>query len=222
MTNIELYRAARVRMMEVATGADGTATVPACPDWSIRDLLAHVTGVADDVANGRLEGVGTDPWTHVQVLARADRTLAEVLAEWAVVGPQMEEAVTIFGDAPDQLVFDTVTHEHDLRHAVGAAGPKDAASLDVALKWVGEAWTLSAERGAGTMRIDAGAHRFDLGDGAPEVVVTVPAFEALRMLTGRRSAQEICAYRASGSIEPWLGSFTWGPFSLRTTPLDET
>ena len=30
-----------------------------CEGWTVRDLFAHVVGVASDVANRRLEGVGT-------------------------------------------------------------------------------------------------------------------------------------------------------------------
>lgn len=222
MRNIELYQALRARMTALAVGADGSAAVPACPDWTMRDLLAHVTGAADDLAEGRLDGVGTDAWTELQVQARTGQSLAEVLEEWAEAGPRMEEAVRlVFGDAPAQLIFDTVTHEHDLRQAVGATGERDADSIEVALGWVAGAWEQSAPRGPGTLRLAAGKRTIDLGDGDPDVVVTLSPFEALRALSGRRSTDQLRGYASTGPVDPWLPSFTWGPFVPRADPLDE-
>jgi uncharacterized protein (TIGR03083 family) len=221
MDTTEAYRGIRAAMCELAADADGTTVVPSCPDWSVRDLVAHVTGVAADLVAGRLDGVGTDPWTAAQVAARRDRTLAEVVAEWVEVGPQMEEAFVAFGGLPDQLVFDTTTHEHDLRGALGRPGGRDAPQLDIALRWVAAAWAGGTAPVPGALRLEAGDHVVVLGTGDPTATVRTDRFEGLRALTGRRSLDQIGAYDWDGDPTPWLVSFTWGPFTARQDPLHE-
>jgi uncharacterized protein (TIGR03083 family) len=221
MDNTDLYRAARHRMIDLARDADGRSPVAACPSWDVHDLMAHLAGGATDLVEGRLEGVGTDAWTAAQVAARADRSLAEVVGEWEEVGPRLEEALTSLGGAPGQLVFDTVTHEHDLRHALDAQGERDPEGLAVALRWVAKAWRRAAPAGSGTLRLVAGDQTIDLGEGEPDAIVTLTPFEALRALTGRRSPDQLRAYEATAPIDPWLASFTWGPFAVRDEALDE-
>ena len=49
------YRASRLRMEQVAaslTDDDAQRIVQACPDWNVRDLFSHVTGIAADLASG--------------------------------------------------------------------------------------------------------------------------------------------------------------------------
>ena len=50
------YHDARVAMATLARDAGEKANetkVPACPDWTVRDLIAHVTSIASDLAVGR-------------------------------------------------------------------------------------------------------------------------------------------------------------------------
>ena len=41
--------------------------VPACPGWSVRDVVAHMTAVAEDWAAGSLAGPPTDEQTAAHV-----------------------------------------------------------------------------------------------------------------------------------------------------------
>ena len=70
------YRGVRERVSELVTSpeVDAAAPVPTCPAWAVGDVVAHLTGVVDDVMAGRLEGVATDPWTEAQVVARRGRS----------------------------------------------------------------------------------------------------------------------------------------------------
>ncbi|MEX2031837.1 MAG: hypothetical protein WEA81_03110, partial [Dehalococcoidia bacterium] len=36
---------------------------PATPEWRVRDIVAHMAGICDDIAHARLDGVGSDAWT---------------------------------------------------------------------------------------------------------------------------------------------------------------
>ena len=102
------------------------ATVPACLDWRVKDLVAHMTGVDTDAWNGEVDEDFSDRWTDTHVRQRADASLAEVLAEWNAVAAKAGE---LFGPAPEALttgmVVDASVHEQDLRGAIGMPGAKD-------------------------------------------------------------------------------------------------
>ncbi|MCU1351224.1 MAG: hypothetical protein JWM05_433 [Acidimicrobiales bacterium] len=222
MDTTNAYRDARVRITELlrTAGPDiAGQTVPACPEWTVKDVAAHVAGVTTDILAGNLEGVGTDPWTKVQVDARAERSLTEVLDEWDEAGPKLEAALA-GGNAPAQLVFDIATHEHDLRGALGASGAHDADSTHIGLEWLTESWAGSyGDRGFPPLRIVAGPHTIEAGPEEPEATVVIPAFDALRALSGRRSATQLAAYDWDADPTPWLAAFTWGPFTVTKTDL---
>jgi uncharacterized protein (TIGR03083 family) len=219
MDTSEAYRSVRERMVGLAQSADPTTPVPACPEWTVRDLLAHVTGVAADVVAGNLGEAGTEPWVRAQLAARADATLEEIAAEWAATGPQVDEICAALGDAIAQLIFDTVSHEQDLRGSLREPGGRDGA-VDIALGWVTATWS-TQEAASGALRVCAGPTEVTLGQGAPTATVTMSPFEALRALTGRRSLEQLRAYEWDGDPEPWLASFTWGPFRPAALPVVE-
>lgn len=219
MATSEAYRAVRSRMIGLAASADPATPVPACPAWTVRELLAHVTGVAADVIAGRLGEAGTQPWVDAQLAARTDATLEEILAEWRETGPAVDEICAALGDAIAQLIFDSVTHEQDLRGALGEPGGRDGA-LDIAIGWVTSAWA-GQPASVGALQLRAGPTEVVLGDGPPTATVTLPPFEALRSLTGRRSLDQLRGYDWDGDPEPWLAAFTWGPFRPASEPIAE-
>src|SRR3954453_15894833 len=63
--------------------------VPACSGWRVRDVIAHLSGLATDIASGTLDGAATDAWTAAQVDARRDLSLDDLLAESDDVGPRL-------------------------------------------------------------------------------------------------------------------------------------
>src|SRR5690349_1912685 len=71
--------------------------VPGCPQWRVKDVVSHLTGICADVLAGNIEGVATDPWTAAQVDARRDRSIAEIVAEWDEIAPQVEAIAAQFG-----------------------------------------------------------------------------------------------------------------------------
>src|SRR5215831_272712 len=128
------YKALRGRVREVVEAADPAAldtVVPATPEWRARDVLAHLVGVTDDVVNGRLDGIASDPWTQAQVDARRDRPAAELLAEWDETAPQFESMLAAApAEIAGQALFDAATHEHDLRNALGTPGARESDAVD--------------------------------------------------------------------------------------------
>ena len=54
-------------LADVSDAEAGATRVPACPAWSVTDVVAHLYGVQRDILDGNLEGVATEPWADDQV-----------------------------------------------------------------------------------------------------------------------------------------------------------
>ena len=85
MDGIEEWARAQRRVIELMAGLDGeqaARTVPACPDWSVRELFSHMVGLGTDVVGGNEDDDHNQGWTQKQVDDRADRSVAELVDEW--------------------------------------------------------------------------------------------------------------------------------------------
>jgi uncharacterized protein (TIGR03083 family) len=208
----DAYASTRRRMTELLRDADPSVQVPACPAWTVKDVAAHMAGVVDDVLAGRIDGVGSDPWTHAQVQARTDRSMGDILDEWNEKAPAFETLMDQLGAAGEQAVFDIVSHEHDVRGALGQFGAQDSDAVDMGLRWVANNFvTLVADAGHGPLRVTTTNGQAWGPEDAP-ATLRAPAFELVRALTGRRSHHQIRAFEWSVDPEPYLPAFEFGPF----------
>lgn len=222
------YAGVRRRVNElVGEASDRTGdTVPACPEWRVHDVVCHLAGVVDDVLGGRLEGAGTDPWTAAQVAARRDRPTAEVLEAWNAQGEQLEAALDTFGPAGRQLVMDAVTHEHDLRQALGAPGARDSDAVVIGVDWLIKAFQRTAEAGGHpglrVVSTDGAATSWVPKIERPVVAtVTGSSFDLLRSFSGRRTEAEVRSLSWDGDIDAVLPSVTFAPFRPPAASLGE-
>jgi len=219
------YHDGRERMSATVRGAGTAATeqeVPACPGWTPKDVVSHLAGVCADVMAGRLDGVGTDPWTAVQVEERRSKSLEDVLSEWAEVGAQMEGLLPSFPEwAANQTVFDLLSHEHDIADALGLPGPDQVQAEGPALEFAVSALTARAEQlGLPPLTVICGDRRWSSAGQGEDVTLTGRPVDLLRSVTGRRTADEIRTLDWSVSDPtPWLPAFEIGHFKLRETPL---
>ena len=72
-----LYGETQARVVALVQGLDErdlVTPVPACPGWSVRDVAAHLTAVAEDVLEGRLTGPPSGEQTAAQVARFEDRS----------------------------------------------------------------------------------------------------------------------------------------------------
>jgi uncharacterized protein (TIGR03083 family) len=184
--------------------------VPACPDWSVKDLLAHVVGITSDVVSGNVEGVGSDEWTSKQIAARRDHGVEQLLAEWDSIAPMVESAIdSIPKWMAGMIVGDLVTHEHDLRGAIKVSGARDSSGVAVALDTYARFFGRRIkDRDIPALEVRAGDHSWQLGNGEPQASVAGEPFEVLRGLTGRRTFDEVRALGWSGDPEPYVGIFS--------------
>lgn len=198
--------------------------VPACPGWRVHDVVAHLAGVADDVAGGRLDGAGSDPWTAAQVGARRDRPTADLLDEWDKVAPGIEAVIDSFGRPGRQLVMDAVSHEHDLRGALDSREARDSDAVTIGLDWLLKSLTAAATAAGHPplrLRTTEGRDWASGGGAEPVATLTATSFELLRACSGRRTVEEIRALDWRGEVDRVLPSFSFGPFTPCASPLGE-
>ncbi|MGH2749947.1 MAG: maleylpyruvate isomerase family mycothiol-dependent enzyme [Actinomycetota bacterium] len=210
------YRGCRERMTEIVTRlAPGELErrVPACPEWSVKDLLAHVIGVAADFAAGNLEKAGADEWTRAQIASRSDIEVPDLVHEWETISLQVEPVQDLISPgAAGMLIGDAVTHEHDLRGAVGRPGARDSDAVWIALdRYVRRFGKRIKDAGLPSVVVQAGDRRWQAGVLDPEVELDGAAFQLLRALTGRRTIGEITSLPWTGDPGPYTELFSSYP-----------
>ena len=246
-----LYEKTRTRIAELVTPVkhSDSVEVPACPEWSVKDVVSHLTGNCADVLNGNLEGVATAEWTAAQVDERREWPLEDVLAQWDDLSPKF---AAFLDDLPGYLgrnvISDLVVHEQDLRGALGKPGHRDDAAVvmgaDFAMRVVVDSGAIAL--GLGPLEVTAGDNWWLVGTGGPatnkrdgwkdivgaEVIarpvnkarvgtVVAPPFELFRAITGRRSANQIRSFDWNVDPEPFIPLFGSDPFTVRDTDLVE-
>ncbi len=191
-----VYRQSRERIGALVEGADPDRVVPATPEWSVHDVVAHLAGVVEDVTTGNLEGAATNPWTAAQVARSRDLPVADLLARWAEQAPVLEGVLSSPQSAmAAAAAFDVVTHELDLAGALGA----QPAVPDEVITYL-----------AGFFRDGFAAQVAEAG--LAPVTVVASDREVLRSRLGRRTRDEARALQWSADPEPYLDLwFRFGP-----------
>jgi len=200
------YRDLRVRVSDLVRAANDTElakVAPATPEWRVRDVLAHMVGVCDDVSNGNLAGVATDDWTDAQVVKRRDWSLEEILADWDNNATRLEVGMNDLGPAIGQMLADASTHEQDIRGALGAPGGRDAEALVIGVEWgLDVLGQRLAQDGLGTLRVEHEDGTSNVGEGDPVTRLQASRFEVGRAMTGRRSRAQMHAMSWDGPLDP--------------------
>ncbi len=211
------YRLICERVDTLVRGRAGIAelTVLACPGWTIRQVIAHLAGVAEDIVALNLEKKGTGPWADAQVARLGERSLDDLLDLW---GQSLDTVTTHLALASDagvcQLVFDTLTHEHDIRGALGEPGSRAGdLAFQAALSFVttmGDQFIRQA--GLPALRLSTPTiGSVQLGDPHTTracVALSISDFEALRAFGGRRSIGQLLALPWDGNPTDLMPAFT--------------
>lgn len=202
------YRNARLRMQALATeltDQDASRVVGACPEWTVKDLFSHVTGIATDLGSGKRPSGDTQAWVDAQVADRRSRSLASVVEEWNANAPAFEAMIDAAPQALWTLTYDTVVHEHDLFTAVGRRG--DRTSTGVARSAVLGLKLVKGDlrsKGLGAFRAVIDGEEHVVGEGDPTLTLTATAFETLRLLGSRRTMAEMRAAHFEGDLDGML------------------
>lgn len=218
------YAAAAARMTALVSGLDDASLsgpVAACPDWTVRDVICHVTGVAKDVTSNNMAGAPGRAWTDAQVESRTGLPMAAVLEEWQALVPVVQEFVarapSIVGAI---LVNDLTAHEHDVLGALGRTGERDGDTVRFAFEnLVPRIGAKLAEAGKPALRVVAEGREYVAGEGEPVGTVTGSPFEFIRAFTGRRSPDQLRGLFTAGDPEVFVDSMS--VFEPRLEPLIE-
>lgn len=214
------YAAGRSRIRSLlanCTPEEAATVVPTCPDWTVHDLCAHLAGVSGALVGRDNPGADTQAWVDGHVQARADRSVAEILDEWDVVGPGFEAIMRKVPRAFGGLIYDVVAHEHDLRGALMRPGDRDTegvwASLEVLVA------TISGDLAAhgpvpGALHLRADDREWTVGAGAPIAAIATTPWELMRLLGSRRSRSQFLAAGWVGDVEPFLPAIAHLPLPV--------
>jgi uncharacterized protein (TIGR03083 family) len=211
------YRLIHRRIDALVRGRPDVAqlAVPACPAWTVRQMIAHLAGVAQDIVAFNLDGKGTGSWAEAQVERLDQHRLDDLLDLW---GQLIETVAATLEFAPEesvcQLVFDTLTHEHDIRGALQESGSRTgdpaAAAAMAFMTTMGDRFIRDAGLPALTLTTPS-TGSVQLGDphaARAELALNVVDFEALRAFGGRRSIRQLLTLPWQGDPTPLLPAFT--------------
>ncbi len=216
------YRDIREGLLALAPQltADEWATLaPATPEWTVKDLYAHLAGVTADVLVGNIVFPGTDEWTAKQVGDRAGDSPQAVCAEWAKSGPELEARIKELGPALSATVIDVWHHEQDARNAIDHHGNRTGEGLRLALRSGNAIGPKLEAEGLPPLAVSTEGYERLLGEGEAAVTVSGDPYELARAFMGRRSFDQIRNFAWSGDPETYLPHFS--VFPPRDTDLVE-
>lgn len=228
-----VYEHARSRFVLTvhALSADELAlAVPATPGWSVRDVLAHVVGVAADLNAQRFpdtNDVDGTMWTARQVADRRTESIADIVGEWTREAPAFEDGLRLFGyEEGRHFVADLHAHHQDVRGALGLPRDDDPITIEVSLDhYLGFIDTMLKANAWGTLDVTTDGEQRTLGDhGSHRARVTGPGFEVLRAFSARRSERQVRHMSWEGDLDALLVMLSGelsGGYSLPVTDLRE-
>jgi len=222
------YAETKVRLLEAIGGfeSDSWSTiVPATPEWTVLDLVAHVAGNAADGAAATLPDINLmeqfrdpsvvaarDDFADGQVLRRQGHSPAEVVAEWDEAEPELLKRLAVGGaDSGLPLGFDVIlvtdlcVHADDVAHALGLPPNRESAAGRIALAGYcfGVDYRIKA-LGLPALTLRYGSREKKLGEGEAGATLSADRWELLRAFAGRRNRQQIRELEWTGDPEPYL------------------
>lgn len=212
-----LYRESLGRILALASNSNADLPVPACPGWTVRDTIAHLLGVLTDLSAGKLENASSDAWTAEHITRAGNRSLGDLAADWHV---RANTTPGVFQSLGAVLVADLVTHEFDIKQAIGNRQGRDLQVVrTVALFYLSALDAAWREEGIPPLRIVTETTSLDIGGDEPATTVEMSWWEIGRLVSGRRSIDQVRALQWSDDPTPWLDHlFVFGP---RETALEE-
>jgi uncharacterized protein (TIGR03083 family) len=223
------YQQTRTSLREFVAGlsdAELKTNVPATPDWSVRDAIAHVVGEARLTVTGDappefrlLESLRDPEQARLrddinadEVARRRDLPFDQVLTEWDDLAAQLDPFLR--GDKPfpwpepfldSILVSDLSAHGQDVRNAVGKPGERDSAACRIALAAfaVGLGFRLDTQ-GIPALRLRYDGKERLCGQTEPAATLAGDRYELMRALTGRRSRRQIEAMDWEGDRDTYV------------------
>lgn len=197
---------------------DQAATkIESCPEWSAKDVVAHLAGLVADLLAGVKPPLGTDEMTARQVSERSDMSTAEICDEWTANGPGIE---AFFADRELYalgLTADLAVHVHDLAEQIEAIAPPPAdATMAGCQRYVPLLQERVAERLDVALTVTLDGQVWEPTAGTTELALAATPTDFLRSVTGRRTRAQVEALAWEGDASAVLDdAFTqYGPYRV--------
>lgn len=214
------YAASRARIRGIIEWASANVTrfpnlagtmIPACPDWSVTNICAHLAGVTRDIVERRNPGPDVQAWVDGQVADRATRSLSSLLDEWDEFSPRFEQLIASHPRAFSGLVLDVIAHEHDICSAIGIVGDRSTRGVRAAML-VEARQILDRDlprAGLGAARFVADGEEWVCGSGDIGLSLDLGGlpngtWELTRLLGSRRSLAQLRTYAWAGDLDGYL------------------
>lgn len=206
----------RQRISELALQPGAAEThCPACPEWDVKGVVAHLTGIAAGMVGGgatSASDVNTDEATSGQVADRESQPVEQIVEEWAQYAPGYVERLrdpAAFGMenlAVLLSIMDITAHEHDIRYAIDQPGHREGFGVELGTKiLVGGLKGRQAALGLRPLRVEVpGWRTWDIGGEDPATTLTTDQFTLFRTLGGRRSRDQVAALDWTGDADAWV------------------
>lgn len=190
-----IYRSARGRIGALVAELDDEqlrTPVPATPDWTVHDVLAHLVGGGADVLANRLDGAPGDSWTARHVAERRHRPVGELLDEWERAASAVESSLPEKFTGPN-LAADAICHEADLHEALGLPRT-DREHWQPFLDVLGNLPSRRLRDTATLVISDELGKEWRCGSGESITLLRADGYELLRGLFSRRSRRQIAGW----------------------------
>jgi uncharacterized protein (TIGR03083 family) len=215
-----LYRDHRERVIDLVRPVPAERLLepaPACPGWTVHDIVSHLAGNAADAIAGRLGGIPSDAQTAEQVAARRGQPTTVVLREWERSASQFELVLTKTGASILPAAIDVAVHEHDIRGALDLPGEHESETVAITAHRMLDRWMRSLPgRGVPVPCVVDPAGAVLAGDPGSTVRWTASTYEVFRTAFGRRSAAQFARGFEGADPGPYLAEL----LVFGITPID--
>jgi uncharacterized protein (TIGR03083 family) len=210
------YVRAHDRICALVEEKTADVEVPACPGWTVKDVIAHLAGLFTTYRQGDPQTAFSAGWGDEQVQKRRDRSLQECIGEWNEL---LDDPGDLFESHLGLVaVSDVLAHEQDLRSALNRPGARDdeniVPAVEMGLSFVhnkAQAESLPA------LRVVTGEIDRNIGQGEPHATLHTTTFDLFRALHGRRTVDQVRAMKWDGDPQPWMETiFVFGPTERET------
>lgn len=200
--SVDLYLQMKNDICALVTEDNQHTVVPACPEWTLRDLIGHQVGELEDAHLGNLDDLGQSHWTAAQVARYAHYDLAGVKQAW-------DDLISDCGESFPEIAAATLPdysiHMFDVRGAVGNTDGRESELVHTGFeRFTGFVDGAFRAANVPALRIITGDTNVVLGDGDAQGELETTPFEFTRFVTGRRSLAQMRAMDWSTDPTPWL------------------
>jgi hypothetical protein len=194
-------RARIIALVTAAADAELGLAVPACPAWTVADLMRHVVSMPAAIAEGARPAGSVSEWLQDLVDSRRGQSPTQLASQWTA----LDRPVEVLLEGPAGVLFgDLAVHEHDLRGALQSPD-HGALEVEVMLPRTLAGFTRALrDANLGSIAVVTPDRTWSSHQAEPGWRLKIEPWEAVRALNSRRTADELRSLPHDGDVEPYL------------------